>query len=96
MTDSRPRSSSQDLGRYMGVDMDQGQGLTAGPFAPEFEPGDIDPALSQHRPDTADHARHVVVVQDNDMAFGHGFKVRRVDPHEPDHIVGEECWCRSR
>jgi len=51
---------------YYGQRLDR---LLARPLAAQREVGDIDAVLTQNRPDTPDHARHIQVAADQQIAF---------------------------
>ena len=46
--------------------------------------------LAEQRADAADHARHVVVVEHQDVSLGHRLHAEVVDPREADGVGAED------
>src|SRR3972149_530169 len=56
---------------------------------PESEPRDIDLPLAEYRSDGAHHARHVAIMQHQEVAFGHGLDPEAVDSDETHRAVAD-------
>src|SRR5947199_3152193 len=57
--------------RHRLVDVNERDRHAAHPLAAELEAGDVDAALAEERADPPHHARHVTVVEHQEVALGH-------------------------
>src|SRR5437667_6070045 len=79
----------QHLGWHRIVDVDQGDRHAAHALAAELEAGDVDAALAEERADPADDARHVAVVQHQDVPLGNRLHAEAVDLGQADRLGAE-------
>src|SRR2546422_5138194 len=79
----------EHVGRHRLVDVDQRERHAAHPLAAELDAGDVDAALAEERADAPHHARHVAVVEHQDVALGHRLHAEALDLGDA-HRVGAE------